>query len=73
MKNKGNCNNNFEVGADISIILVIGAEKKSQQVTWTKFGLHNYPKTLHYGLHQVRIEHLDINCLTGYTQKNVEF
>jgi len=30
---------------------------KEQQVTWTKFGLHNYAKILH----------LDIDCLAGDT------
>lgn len=44
---------------------------KEQQVTWNKFGLHNYPKMSHYGLHQVRIERLDTDYLTGDTQKNV--
>jgi len=44
---------------------------KEQQATWTKLGLHNYPKMLHYVLHQVRIERLDTDCLTGDTQKDV--
>lgn len=36
---------------------------EKQRVTWTKFGLHNYPKTLHYGIHQVRVERLDTDVL----------
>jgi len=38
---------------------------EKQRVTWIKFGLHNYQKTLHYGLRHVRVERLDIDVLAG--------
>ena len=46
---------------------------EKQRVTWNKFGLHNYPKTLHYGLHWVRVEHLDITLPAGGIYKSAIF